>query len=151
MKKLKKLLYVKIARHLNKPESKSSVPSIISQNTQVNGDIISNGIIHIDGVVNGDVSCEELVIGVKGAVIGGVNVQDLHLYGTLEGRAKADTLFIAKSAKLIGEAVHSTIAIEPGAYIDGKCIKAGGPIPAEASKPDLLLVDARSHKRKKSA
>ncbi len=148
MKKLKKMLYVKIARKLNKSDQTSSVPSIISQNTQVNGDIISNGVIHIDGQVNGDVSCEELVIGIKGSVVGSVNVENLHLYGTLDGRAKADTLFIAKSAKLIGEAVHNTIAIEPGAYIDGRCIKAGGPIPAEAAKPDLLLEDGTQKKAK---
>ena len=48
---------------------------------------------------------------------------------------------MAKSAKLIGDAAHNTIAIEPGAYIDGHCIRQGGAIPAEAGKPDLMLVD----------
>ncbi|MFI3241551.1 MAG: polymer-forming cytoskeletal protein [Alphaproteobacteria bacterium] len=141
MKKLKKVLYVKMARKLNKNNSISSVPSIISENTSLSGDLSSNGTIHIDGHVEGDVSCEELVIGIKGSVTGSVNVTNLHLYGTLQGKAKVETLFVSKSAKLIGEAVHTTIAIEPGAYIDGRCIKAGGPIPAEASKPDLMLVD----------
>lgn len=142
------MLFLKIARRLHKNGQSMPVPSIISENTQLNGDLISNGIIHIDGQVEGDVSCEELVIGLKGAVIGTVNANSLHLYGTLQGKAKADTLFVAKTAKLIGEAVHTTIAIEPGAYIDGRCIKAGGPIPAEASAPDLMLEDGRKKKVK---
>ena len=141
MKKLKRLIYLKLARKLSRSSTGAPVPSIVSENTKVKGDILSDGIIHIDGTVEGDVSCEELIIGIKGSVIGSVNAKSLQLYGALKGKALADSLFIAKSAKLIGDAAHNTIAIEPGAYIDGHCIRQGGPIPAEAPKPDLMLVD----------
>ncbi|MBR6663855.1 MAG: polymer-forming cytoskeletal protein, partial [Alphaproteobacteria bacterium] len=70
-----------------------------------------------------------------------VHATNLQLYGVLNGKASADNLFIAKSAKLIGDATHNTIAIEPGAYIDGHCTRMGAPIPAEQGKPDLMLVD----------
>ena len=75
--------------------------------------------------------------------MGAVNAKSLQLYGMLNGKAAADNLFIAKSAKLIGDATHNTIAIEPGAYIDGHCMRMGAPIPAEQAKPDLMLVDNR--------
>ena len=135
-KKLKRIAYLKFARKLNNAPS-VPVPSIISENTKVTGDIISTGIIHIDGRVEGDISCEELVIGLKGMVIGSVNANNLHLYGQLQGKAVVDKLFVAKTAKLLGDATHNQIAIEPGAYIDGHCIRAGAPIPAEQAKPDL--------------
>ncbi len=149
MKKLRKMLYLKFARKFNKNAEALPVPSIISQTTTVNGDIISDGIIHVDGHVEGDVSCEELVIGLKGSVIGKVTANHLHLYGVLQGQAVVDQLFIAKTAKLIGDAVHNSIAIEPGAYIDGHCIRSGAPIPAEQSKPDLLITDRSSKKEDK--
>ena len=104
---------------MNKQSPSVPVPSIISENTQVKGDIISNGIIHIDGHVEGDVTCDELVIGVKGTVIGSVNVTNLHLYGVLQGKATVDKLFVSKTAKLLGDATHNSIANEAGAYIDG--------------------------------
>jgi cytoskeletal protein CcmA (bactofilin family) len=141
MKKLRRLIYLKLARRLSKSTSGAPVPSIISEATRINGDIVSDGIVHIDGAIAGDVSCDELIIGVKGAVEGTITANNLQLYGTLKGKVFVDSLFIAKSAKLIGDAVHNTIAIEPGAYIDGHCIRQGGPIPAEAAKPDLMLVD----------
>lgn len=141
MKKLKRLLYIKLARRLSRSTTGAPVPSIISENANLKGDIISDGIIHVDGHVEGDISCDELIIGIKGAVVGSVNAKLLHLYGTLKGRASADNLFVAKSAKLIGDASHNTIAIEPGAYIDGHCLRQGNPIPAEQGKPDLLLTD----------
>lgn len=142
MKKFKRMLYLKFARKLNKSGPAAPVPSIISENTKIHGDIVSNGIIHIDGHVEGDVTCEELIIGLKGAVIGSVNATNLHLYGVLQGKAVVDKLFVSKTAKLFGDATHNSIAIEPGAYIDGHCMRAGAPIPAEQSKPDLLITDA---------
>lgn len=146
MKKLRKMLYLKFARKFNKNAEALPVPSIISQNTKVCGDIISDGIIHVDGHVEGDISCEELVIGLKGSVSGKITTNNLHLYGVLQGQAVVDQLFIAKTAKLIGDAAHNSIAIEPGAYIDGHCIRAGAPIPAEQSKPDLMITDKSSKK-----
>lgn len=146
MKKFKRLLFLKIARRLSKNDNSIPVPTIISENTFVKGDITSDGIIHIDGSVEGDVSCSELVIGVKGSVTGCITVQNMHLYGTLRGKAVVDNLFVSKTAKLIGDASHNSIAIEPGAYIDGHCMRAGAPIPAEQAKPDLMLVDKSSKK-----
>ncbi len=146
MKKLKKLLYLKLARRLSRSSTGAPVPSIISENAKLKGDIISEGIVHIDGQIEGDISCEELVIGVKGVVVGSVTANNIQLYGVLNGKASADNLFIAKSAKLIGDATHNTIAIEPGAYVDGHCMRLGAPIPAEQAKPDLMLVDKRKAK-----
>ena len=150
MKKFKRVLYLKLARRLSRSTTGAPVPSIISENTRLKGDIISDGIVHIDGQVEGDISCDELIIGIKGAVVGSVNANNLQLYGILNGKAVADNLFIAKSAKLIGDASHNTIAIEPGAYVDGHCMRIGAPIPAEQGKPDLMLVD-KSQKNKSSS
>ncbi len=147
MTKLTKLLYLKFARKMNKNNSNVPVPSIISENTNVKGDLISDGIIHVDGCIEGDISCEELVIGLKGTVVGTVTAKNLHLYGVLNGKAVVDKLFIAKTAKLVGDATHTSIAIEPGAYIDGHCMRANGPIPAEQGKPDLMLIDNRKGKK----
>lgn len=147
MKKLKRLIYLKFARSLNKNMSDVPVPTIISENTRVNGDIIGNATLHVDGHVEGDISCEELVIGNKGVVEGSVVVKSLQLYGTLTGKAVAEKIFIAKTAKLIGDATHVSIAIEPGAYIDGRCLRVGDAIPAEAAKPELLITDASKAKK----
>lgn len=149
MKNFKRLLFLKVARKVNRNNSKAvPVPTIISENTMVKGDIVSDGIIHIDGQVEGDIRCSELIIGIKGAVKGCVIAKDMQLYGALSGKAMVDTLFVSKNAKLIGDATHNSIAIEPGAYIDGHCMRSGAPIPAEQGVPDLMLVD-KSAKTKK--
>lgn len=126
MKNFKRMLYLKIARRMSRSGSDNvPVPSIISNNTKIVGDISSSGVLHIDGKVEGDILCEELIIGVKGLVCGSITANSLQIYGVLQGKAKVDSLFIAKTAKLIGDASHASIAIEPGAYIDGHCTHAG--------------------------
>ena len=149
MKKLKRLVYLKLARRLSKSTAGAPVPSIISENTKLTGNISGDGIIHIDGQVKGDVSCEELIIGVKGSVNGAVTAKNLQLYGSLKGKALVDNLFVAKSAKLLGDATHNTIAIEPGAYIDGHCLRQGTAALAVDEPPTLRLVEKR--KKTKSA
>ena len=124
MKKFKKMMYLKLARAFGRSNNCRQVPTIIGETTKVCGDINSNGI---------------LVIGVKGNILGTVKAQSMFLYGTLQGKATADSLFIANTAKLIGDATHNTIAIEPGAYIDGHCIRvqnkpAAEPAASEAPK-----------------
>ncbi len=135
MKKLRKTIYLKFARLLGRGRNGVSVPTIIAENTIVKGNMNSTGILHVDGTIDGDVTCEELIIGVKGSITGTVRAQSMHLYGALQGEAYADSLFIAQTARLIGDASHNTIAIEPGAYIEGRCIR---------SKPSLSVVESKT-------
>ncbi len=135
MKKLRKTIYLKIARFLGRGKNGNAVPTIIAENTMVKGNMNSTGILHVDGIIDGDVNCEELIIGVKGAITGTVKAQSMYLYGSLQGQAIADSLFIAQTARLVGDASHKTIAIEPGAYIEGRCIR---------SKPELTVVEGKS-------
>ncbi len=122
MKNFRKMLYMKIAK-FHKDNNKMPVPSIISYGTKIKGDILGGDVIHIDGRLEGNISCEELVIGIKGQVFGQIRVKSLSLYGTLQGTAEAENLFIASTARLTGDALHNSIAIEPGAYVEGRYVR----------------------------
>lgn len=122
MKKLRKILYLKLARMGR--GSNSPVPSIISFGTKIKGNVLGGDIVHIDGSLEGNVSCEELIIGIKGEVSGLVKAKKMSIYGSLQGSAESESLFIAGSAKVIGDVFHKTLAIEPGAYIDGRCVRS---------------------------
>ena len=127
---------------------KNSVPSIISEYTTIKGDIICENSVHVDGVIYGDISCEELIVGEHGSVHGVVTAKSVELYGTLEGKINTNDIFIAKTAKLKGDVSHMSLAIEPGAYIEGLCRRVGDPIAGEKPKADLLLADSSKSKKK---
>ncbi len=122
MRKFRRIMYIKLARLIR--GEKNVVPCIISNSTKITGNILDGDIIHIDGKLEGDVSCKELIVGTGGLVKGNVQAKSLELYGELNGSIKVDNLFIAGTAKFIGDSVYKTIAIEPGAVLVGNCAKS---------------------------
>lgn len=123
MKKLRKILYLKLARMGR--GSSTPVPSIISVGTKIRGNISDGDVIHVDGHIDGNVSCDELIIGLRGQIFGQIRTKKLSIYGLLQGTAEAEDIFIAGSAKVVGDVFHKSLAIEPGAYIEGRCVRTG--------------------------
>ena len=121
MRKFRRLMYLKLARLLR--GDKNVVPCIISKGTKIQGDILDGDVIQVDGKIEGNIVCRELIIGVGGQVTGDVTAHGVELYGELNGSIKVENLFIAGSAKFTGDSVYKTIAIEPGAELIGKCSK----------------------------
>jgi len=119
--RFRRMLYLKIARMSR--GSNTPVPSIISFGTKIKGNILSGDVIHIDGTLEGNVMCEELIVGSRGHVYGQVKVKNLSIYGMLQGSAEAESVVIAKGARVTGDILHETIAVEPGASIEGRCLR----------------------------
>lgn len=116
------MLYLKIARMGR--GSNTPVPSVISFGTKIKGNVLGGDVIHIDGTIEGNVVCDELIIGSRGHVYGQVKAKELSIYGLLQGSAEVENVMIAKGARVIGDILHSTIAVEPGASIEGRCLRA---------------------------
>ena len=119
MRKLRKILFLKLARLMR--GEKNVVPCIISAGTKIVGNINDGDIIHIDGKLEGDVCCKELIIGPTGSVKGNITAKRLELFGELNGTLTVESLSIASTARFIGDSVYKTIAIEPGAVLVGSC------------------------------
>lgn len=135
--KFRKMLYLRIARMSR--GSNTPVPSIISFGTKIKGNILSGDVIHIDGAIEGNIMCEELIIGSRGHVYGQVKTKSLSIYGLLQGSAEAETVMIAKGARVTGDIFHQSIAVEPGALIDGHCTRVTknepAPTPQKKEQP----------------
>ena len=124
MRKFRRVMFLKFARMFR--GEKNIVPCIISTGTKIIGNITDGDVIHVDGCLEGDVVCNELVLGATGAIVGNVRAHTIEIYGELTGSIKAESLFIASTAKFVGDSTYKTIAIEPGARLDGKCSSLNG-------------------------
>lgn len=98
-----------------------AVPSIISSDLTIEGNLNSSGEIQVDGVVHGDIRCKALIVGVKGSVTGEVVAQTVRMHGAIKGMIRAKSVFLASTARMAGDVEHESLAIEPGAYIEGHC------------------------------
>jgi cytoskeletal protein CcmA (bactofilin family) len=97
------------------------VPSIISADMTIRGDLIGAGDVHIDGNVVGRIDCDHLVIAADGSVEGDVVAKAVRISGTLDGSLSAETVTVAASGTVSGEIEYENLVIEAGARVEGHC------------------------------
>ena len=98
-----------------------AVPSIVSADLAIEGNLTSTGEVQVDGSVSGDIRCKALIVGVKGSVVGEVVAQTVRMHGSIKGMVRAKSVFLASTARMAGDVEHESLAIEPGAYLEGHC------------------------------
>ena len=105
----------------NEPDN--TTINLISNGTEITGDIKSNGDIRIDGSLNGNLNTKgKVVIGTTGKVKGEVICKNSEVSGILEGKITVGQLLNLKaSSKINGEIVTNKLSIEPGAAFSGNC------------------------------
>ncbi len=96
------------------------VPSIISPDLKIVGHLKSNGAIQIDGTIEGDIDVPLLTVGEQGKIDGTTVAETVRIFGTVNGRVQAKTVRLDASARVTADITHETLAIEAGAYFEGR-------------------------------
>jgi cytoskeletal protein CcmA (bactofilin family) len=104
-------------------ETDSTTINLISNGTDITGDIKSNGDIRIDGSLTGNLSTKgKVVIGPTGKVSGEVFCKNSEVSGIVEGKITVGQLLNLKaSSKIFGDIATLKLSIEPGAIFTGTC------------------------------
>ena len=104
-------------------ETESTTINLISNGTEITGDIKSVGDIRIDGSLTGNLNTKgKVVIGLTGKVSGEVICKNSEVSGFIEGKITVSQLLSLKAtSKLLGDIVTSKLSIEPGAKFSGNC------------------------------
>lgn len=101
--------------------------NLIGAGTVINGEVISNGDVRVDGTVVGSVSSKgKVVIGNTGNVEGEIVCQNADVSGKISGNISvAEILSLKATANVIGDIIASKLSIEPGANFMGSCSMGG--------------------------
>lgn len=99
--------------------AKSTPFSLIGGDVTISGNVTASVDLHVDGVVEGDISCAALVQGAESRIIGHVTAQSARLAGLVDGSITADELVVERSARITGDVRYERITIEAGSRIDG--------------------------------
>lgn len=109
--------------------------SILAGDVTITGNIAASADLHIDGHVEGDISCAALVQGPESRIKGHIAARSARLAGHVDGSITAAELVIEASARITGDVSYETISIAPGGQVDGRFTHQGGAQPG-----DLKLV-----------
>ncbi len=101
--------------------SARAIPSLVSTDLEITGNLKTPGEVQLDGTVQGDITCGKLMIGEKAAITGQIEADEVEIRGKVTGRIKARIVHLAKTAHVTGDIWHDSLAIEAGAFLDGHC------------------------------
>ena len=97
------------------------------------GNISGGGDLHIDGTVRGDVKVGHLVVGESGSIEGKVEADTIEVRGRIVGAISGKQVKLQATAYVEGDITHEALAIDVGAYFQGRCLQARRPTDAPAT------------------
>lgn len=119
-----------------RPEASGAV-STIGPGLRVIGNCITDGAIHVDGLVEGSIKAAEVVVEEGGIVQGDIQTHNLivagHVSGNIAARGRAE---FKASCHVQGDILSPRIKIEEGGRIDGRLRMSAGP-----SKPNAKTLE----------
>lgn len=106
----------------------NSIDSLIGSTTRVEGNVFFSGGLRVDGVVRGNIHCENpregtLVVSEKATVEGTIAVGHVVINGTVIGPVVAgESLELLPAARVTGDVEYHRIEMQQGAVIEGKLV-----------------------------
>ncbi|MFN3516049.1 MAG: polymer-forming cytoskeletal protein [Novosphingobium sp.] len=94
--------------------------SVFGGDIRIKGDVHATADLHIDGHVEGDVTCTSLVQGESGEIVGAVRAESARLSGSVKGTITVRDLVVLKTARIHGDVHYDSLTIEQGAQVEGR-------------------------------
>jgi cytoskeletal protein CcmA (bactofilin family) len=112
-----------------------SAPSVIGPDLLITGNLISKGQVQIDGEVQGDIHSTHVVVGETARITGGIVADEVVIRGHVMGSVRGKRVLLQTSSHVEGDVYHNTLAIEQGAFFEGKSRRTSDPT-AGMMRPD---------------
>jgi cytoskeletal protein CcmA (bactofilin family) len=112
-----------------------SAASVIGTDLVIHGNLTSKGEVQIDGEVQGDIYGTHVIIGERARVTGGIVAEECVIRGHLLGTVRGRRVLLQSSSHVEGDVYHQTMAIEQGAFFEGKSRRTDDPL-AGIARPD---------------
>ncbi|MCU0908475.1 MAG: polymer-forming cytoskeletal protein [Rhodobacteraceae bacterium] len=119
------------------PKSKPA-PSILSSDLTIVGNLKTTGDIQVEGTVEGDIRAHLLTVGEGATIKGEIVADDVVVNGRVVGRLRGLKVRLTSTARVEGDIIHKTIAIESGAHFEGSVQRAEDPISNAPGGPRMI-------------
>lgn len=104
-------------------DARTKVGTVIGAGSIFDGDLTSPEAVRIDGIINGNCSCEKkLILSAEGQVKGNITAQSVIISGKVDGDiVVSGKLELLSTGKIAGNITAAAIVIDEGAAFDGRC------------------------------
>jgi cytoskeletal protein CcmA (bactofilin family) len=115
------------------PPKQKVAASTLSQDLKIKGDIKTTGDIQVEGEIEGNIHAHLLTVGEGAIVRGEVIADDIVVNGRVIGRVRGLKVRLTSTARVEGDIIHKTIAIESGAHFEGAGQRQEDPLGEKSS------------------
>jgi cytoskeletal protein CcmA (bactofilin family) len=113
----------------SRPAARSSgTPSVIGTDLSITGNLESKGEIQIEGEVQGDILAGRIIIGERARITGSLLADDIVIRGNVAGSIRGNTVTLQSNSRVEGDVFHKSLAIEQGAFFEGKSRRSDDPM-----------------------
>jgi len=109
--------------------------TVIAKGLKIVGSVTAEGLVEVNGQVDGELHCTSLIISRGAHVTGTIATERVVVDGKVEGPIQGGDVFLKSQAYVIGDIHHQSLAIERGAYFEGRSIQVRG---ANEQKPERV-------------
>jgi cytoskeletal protein CcmA (bactofilin family) len=100
--------------------------TVIGKGLKIVGSVGAEGLVEVDGRIEGDVRCTSLVISPNAQIVGSVTAERVIVNGRVEGPIQGSDVMLKSKAHVVGDIRHQSLTIEKGAYFEGRAAQAQG-------------------------
>jgi len=95
--------------------------SFIGGNSVFNGDVDSKGTLRVDGVVEGNISADWVIVGEKARIAGNITARGIVVGGKIDGNLKAKEIVeIKNKGQIKGDIISKKLVVAEGGIFEGK-------------------------------
>src|SRR5262245_41913311 len=109
--------------------------TVTGSGLKIVGNVTADGLIEVNGEIEGDMHCTSLIVSPKAQVVGIITAEQVVVNGRVEGRIQGGDVVLRSQAHVTGDIHHRSLAIEKGAYFEGRATQAHG---ANGRQPDKI-------------
>jgi cytoskeletal protein CcmA (bactofilin family) len=118
--------------------------SLIADDITIEGNVVGDGELHVDGVIRGDVRVPRLSVGETGHIEGSVLADAVETRGRIVGTITAKQVKLLGTCFVDGDITHEQLTMETGAFFQGRSLKFQRQTAPTAAAPPATNVAAPS-------
>jgi cytoskeletal protein CcmA (bactofilin family) len=100
--------------------------TLIAKGLKIVGSVTAEGLVEVNGQIDGELHCTSLVIARGAHVNGTVAAERVVVDGTVEGPIQGGDVTLKSQAHVVGDIHHQSLAIETGAFFEGRSVQVRG-------------------------
>lgn len=119
------------------PSRAAGGPSVIGADLLITGNLECKGEVQIEGEIQGDIFAQRILIGDQARITGALIAEEVVVRGSVQGSIRGNSVTFQSASRVEGDVFHRSLAIEQGAFFEGKSRRSDDPMSVQRTANGL--------------